>query len=67
MAPAVGETPDGVKTIRFGVLKLVWFRMLKNSARNCRFNRSLTLVSLMAEKSQSKRPGPVSVSRPKFP
>jgi hypothetical protein len=40
MAPAVPERPvrfvavGGVKTIRFGVLKLARFRRLKISARN---------------------------------
>ena len=40
IAPAVPETPEGVNTIRFGVLKLARFRRLKISARNCRLNRS---------------------------
>ena len=40
IAPAVPDTPAGVNTIRFGVLKLARFRRLKISARNCRLNRS---------------------------
>jgi hypothetical protein len=34
MTPAVGDTPEGVNTTRFGVLKLARLRILKNSARN---------------------------------
>jgi hypothetical protein len=40
IAPAVPETPEGVNTIRLGVLKLARFRRLKISARNCRVRRS---------------------------
>ena len=36
MAPAVPDKPDGVNTIRFGVLKLARFSRLKISARNCK-------------------------------
>ena len=34
IAPAVPERPDGVNTIRFGVLKLARFSRLKISPRN---------------------------------
>jgi len=34
MIPAVGETPEGVKTTSFGWLKFARLRMLKISARN---------------------------------
>ncbi|MGB7230041.1 MAG: hypothetical protein WBD19_00095, partial [Candidatus Acidiferrum sp.] len=43
IAPAVPERPvkfvavGGVNTMRFGVLKFAQSRMLKSSARNCRF------------------------------
>ena len=40
IAPAVPEIPEGVNTIRFGVLKFARFRRLKISARNCKLNRS---------------------------
>ena len=40
IAPAVPDTPEGVKVIRFGVLKLARFSRLKISARNCRVRRS---------------------------
>jgi len=46
IAPAVPERPDefvavgGVKTIRFGVLKLALFNRLKISSRNCSCKRS---------------------------
>lgn len=34
ISPAVGETPLGVNTTAFGVLKFGWLRKLNNSARN---------------------------------
>ena len=53
MAPAVPESPvefaavGGVKTIRFGVLKLARSSRLKISARNCRRSPSRREVSFM--------------------
>src|SRR5271166_822440 len=41
--------------------------MLKASARNCKVNRSLTLVFLKSEKSTSRKFGPVKVLRPRLP
>ena len=67
MAPAVPDTPEGVNTIRLGVLKLALFNRLKISARNCTVNRSRMACSLRAEKSQVARPGPVRVSLPRLP
>src|SRR6185437_15211559 len=67
MAPAVPETPVGVKTMRLGVLKLARLRRLKSSARNSAVMCSWIFVSLKVEKSQVARPGPVSVSRPRLP
>src|SRR6516165_2542273 len=67
MAPAVPETPVGVKVMRLGVLKLARLRMLKISARNCRLRRSCSVVFLMAEKSQVARPGPTRLSRVALP
>ena len=58
MAPAVGETPEGVNTTAFGKLKFARFSKLNISARNCRFRRSLMRVSFNVEKSQVARPGP---------
>jgi hypothetical protein len=40
IAPAVPETPVGVNTMRFGVLKFARFSRLKISALNCRLSRS---------------------------
>jgi hypothetical protein len=57
MAPAVPETPVGVKTIRFGVLKLARLSRLKISARNWTERRSRMWVSLKVEKLQVPRPG----------
>src|SRR5215831_14235505 len=67
IAPAVPETPVGVKVIRLGVLKLARLRMLKNSARNCRLSRSRSCVFLMAEKSQVTSPGPTRLLREALP
>lgn len=63
-APAVPERPEGVKTMRLGVLKLARFKRLKTSALNWSVNRSRMLVSFSAEKSQVARPGPIYVSLP---
>ena len=67
--PAVGEIPDvaEVYTTSFGVEKLVWLRILKNSARNCNPSRSVRCALLEAEKSSPKSPGPVSESRETLP
>ena len=67
ITPAVPETPEGVNTIRLGVLKLARFRRLKISARNCRLSRSRSGVFLMAEKSQVARPGPYRLFRVALP
>src|SRR5271167_3067220 len=67
IAPAVPETPVGVKVIRFGVLKLARFSRLKISARNCKVMPSLRLVFLMVEKSQVARPGPLRLFLEAFP
>src|SRR5580704_10578491 len=64
IAPAVPERPvrfvavGGVNTIRFGVLKLARFKILKISARNWTLRRSRTAVSFKTEKSQVASPGP---------
>src|SRR5579863_5608732 len=50
-----------------GVENVAWFRMLKNSARNCNLNLSVRFVFLMSEKSKFENPGPTKVLRPKFP
>jgi hypothetical protein len=52
MAPAVPETPDGVKTIRLGVLELARFKRLKISARNSSPRLSRNAISFSTEKSQ---------------
>src|SRR5690348_12740986 len=71
--PAVPERPvrfaavGGVKTMRFGVLKLARFKRLKISARNWTLSRSRTRVSLRTEKSHVASPGPVYVFLPALP
>src|SRR5580765_970593 len=63
MAPAVPESPDalvavgGVKTIRFGVLKLALFNRLKISRRNWSCKRSCIVVFFSTEKSHVASPG----------
>src|SRR5690349_18116037 len=41
-----------------GALNVGWLRMLKNSLRNCRWNRSVKGIFLNMEKSQVIIPGP---------
>src|SRR5450432_1173988 len=67
IAPAVGETPEGVNTTALGKLKFSRFNRLNISALNCRLNRSLMRVSFSAEKSQVARPGPMMASLPTLP
>jgi hypothetical protein len=55
MTPAMPESPAGVNTIRFGVLKFARFNRLKILARKRRLKRSLTAVFFNVEKSQVAR------------
>src|ERR1700688_105403 len=50
-----------------GLWKFVWFRMLKNSARNWMSFDSPTGMFLNNEKSQSVYPGPCAMLRPAVP
>ena len=53
-----------------GTAKLVRFKILKNSARNCTLKFSEILVMglfLNTEKSRFDVPGPISILRPAFP
>jgi len=53
-----------------GTAKLAWFKILKNSARNCTLKVSeIFLIGLFlnTEKSSSERPGPVRMFRPALP
>src|SRR3982751_983325 len=51
-----------------GLAKLAWFRMLKNSARNCRLKRSEPIgMRLNRPVSQLMNLGPVSAPFPPFP
>ena len=69
MTPAVGEIPDVAEeyTTGFGVRKLVWFKTLKNSARNWMPSPSVMCALLAAEKSTSVELGPTSESRETLP
>src|SRR5579884_3200284 len=55
MTPAVwaGTVEADVNTTGFGVPRFAWFRILKNSARNCSRMRSVNAVVLSADKSSS--------------
>jgi len=53
-----------------GTAKLAWFRMLKNSARNCTLKLSeifLMGTFLNMEKSRFDVPGPIRMLRPELP
>src|SRR5712664_2354755 len=55
---------------KLGTLKLAWFRILKNSARNCTLKLSeifLMWLFLTTEKSRFIKPGPTNVLRPTLP
>src|SRR5882762_200253 len=57
-------------SVKLGTLKLWWFKILKNSARNCTLKLSeilLMLLFLNTEKSRFVKPGPTSVLRPTLP
>src|SRR4051812_32275490 len=56
-----------IKLGRSGLEKFGWLRILKNSARNCRFTFSLMNVSLKTEKLNSLKLGPFSELRPRLP
>src|SRR5438093_10577514 len=67
MTPAEALGPVSEKTIGFGVSKLAWFKMLKNSARNCKFNPSRRATRLNNEVSTLNAPGPRSEPRDTLP
>src|SRR5215471_11850925 len=52
---------------KFGLAKFGRLKMLKNSARSCRFTRSLIGVFFEIEKFSSWNDGPRSVLRPRSP
>ena len=56
----LAEFPTDVTPLppKLGALKFAWFRMLKNSARNCIENRSLMGIALNTEKSNLRNGGP---------
>src|SRR5579863_5686385 len=72
MSPAegliAGAEPGVIEyTVVLGGPKFERFKILKNSARNCRLVFSVMPVFLKTEKSTFASPGPVSVPLPKFP
>src|SRR5437667_2715675 len=50
-----------------GLLKFAWLRMLKASARNCRFNFSFNGIRLNSDMSRFQKPGPVNLPREMLP
>src|SRR5439155_5735988 len=64
-AEALGPVPE--KTMGFGVLKFAWFKMLKNSARNCKLTASFRATRLNNEVSRLYAPGPHSAPRDTLP
>src|ERR1700720_1505522 len=79
MLPAdpLGFSENGVRSVGvplnampLGSAKLGWFRMSKNSARNCTMPaspRNPTLVSFTSEKSQFLKGGPLRMLRTELP
>ena len=66
-APTNITVAAGTDEAALGAAKLLWFRILKNSARNCNPSRSRSGTFLTAERSKPKSPGPVSESRETLP
>src|SRR6266571_206589 len=67
MTPAEGLTLAPAKTPMAGCPKLARLRILKASARNCKFHLSLMRIFLNSEVSNSVRFGPRNWLRPAFP
>ena len=66
--PAEGAgAPEVVNTMGAGIPKPAWLKRLKNSARNCKFHRSVKRVALKRERSNDRNPGPINIFRPAFP
>src|SRR5262245_40456059 len=65
-AAVIRPNPPDVTEVP-GLLKFVWFSTLKNSARYCKFQRSVIRKFLCAEKSMLNVPGPRRIFRPALP
>ena len=66
--PAEGAgAPEVVNARGAGIPKPAWLKRLKNSARNCKFHRSVKRVALKRERSNDRYPGPINMFRPAFP
>jgi len=65
--PALGLIAPAEKTDGLGVERLVWFRTLKASARNCNLYLSVSDVFLNNDMSHVASPGPLKESLPTFP
>jgi hypothetical protein len=66
ICPAVGETPGGVKTMAFGVLKLALFRIIEKLRAKLEV-QPLAYPSILEQQSSVAKPGPMNVSLPRFP
>src|SRR5262245_24040944 len=67
MTAAEELSPAPEKTIGFGVSKFAWFKMLKNSALNCKLRASLTATRLNNEVSTFHALGPRNAPRDTLP
>src|SRR2546426_7007447 len=67
MTPAEELRPAPEKMIGFGVSKLAWFRMLKNSARNCKVTASVRATRLNNDVSTLYAFGPRNAPRDTLP
>src|SRR5262245_39172760 len=72
MAPAdpayfVGSEVSNTTFPAIGLLKFAWFRMLKASALNCKFNLSFRGIRLNNDMSRFQNPGPVNLPRDTLP
>src|SRR5438067_4721260 len=67
ITPAEGLMALPLKTISFGYEKLAWLKTLNISARNCKFNFSVTVNFLNSDVSNVARPGPRNDPRATLP
>src|SRR5262249_35836833 len=72
MAPAepayfVGSEVSNTTFPAIGLLKFAWFRMLKASALNCKFNLSFRGIRLNNDMSRFQNSGPVNLPRDTLP
>ena len=67
MSPAEGLIVLPANTMGLGVAKFVWFKILNNSALNCRLILSVMGVTLENDISKLTKSGPVYIPLPRLP